>query len=176
MMVFKKAFTLFLLIGFTTCNLIAQSLGELQVKALKDAKTTAQAMVDGDFAKILDYTHPAIIEKMGGKDVFLPQVEAALKMAKEQGVSFISSTADYASDVVKEQGEYRCYVQNTNIMTLGETKIKSTSYLLGFYLEDQEQWVFIEAEKTKNKPTMEMFLPGFETSLNIPADVMEQLE
>lgn len=58
-------------------------------------------------------------------------------------------------------------------MKMPGMRIKSKSYLLGFYDENNKIWYFIEASKIKDKILMDKIFPEFQTSLNIPEDTME---
>jgi hypothetical protein len=151
---------------------LGQNLNDLKQVALKDAKTTAQATLNQDFETVLKYTHPKILELSGGIEKLLPKIKSMFLKMKNDGFAFTKADADFVSDVVKEQGEFRCYVRNNNVMKYNEMTIKSTSYLLGFYLEKEKHWVFVEASKMKSKQHKELFFPDFETSLNIPDDVV----
>ena len=150
-------------------------LESLRKQALKDASTTAKATLNSDFKTVLKYTHPNIIESSGGVDVLLPQIESMFKKMKKDGFLFKKAEVDYVSDIVKEQGEYRCYIRNLNEMTIEASTIKSTSYLLGFYLEDKKHWVFIEADKMASKQHKDLFFPDFKTSMDIPKDTVEYI-
>lgn len=145
--------------------------------ALADAKITAQATLKGDFKTVLDYTHPNVLKASGGIDVLLPQVEKMMEeMKTNQGFVFKKAEVSEVSKIVEEQGEYRCFVKNLNVMEISGQTYKSTSYLMGFYLDDGDHWVFVEAEKMKNPLQVQAFFPNFKTDLDIPKDTVEILE
>lgn len=141
-------------------------------QALRDAKITAEATVAGDFKTVLKHTYPPILEMMGGKTKAEELIEETFADMKTQGFSFDKAEVVNVSKIVNEQGQYRCYVQNNNEMRMGDTKIKSKSFLLGIYNEDEKFWYFLEAEKLKNKLMADKILPDFKTSLDIPDDEM----
>lgn len=154
-------------------------LGNAQTKesALADAKITARATLQGDFKTVLDYTHPNVLEASGGIDALLPQIEKLMEdMKTNQGFVFKKADVLEVSEIVQEQGEYRCFVKNLNVMEISGQTYKSTSYLMGFYVPNAEHWVFIEAEKMKNAQARELFFPDFESDLDIPEDSLEIIE
>lgn len=163
---------LIFLLLLTTSSVYAQS----RESALKDAKITAQATLEKDFKTVLDYTHPNILEVSGGVDVMLPQIEAMFVKMEEDGFKFIKAEVLSVSDVVREQGEYRCYVANLNVMEMNGQTFKSNSYLFGFFPEGSDHWVFVEAEKMKNPITVQTFFPDFKTSIDIPKDSIEVID
>tara|TARA_R110001632_G_scaffold205724_3_gene329559 strand:+ start:262 stop:783 length:522 start_codon:yes stop_codon:yes gene_type:complete len=171
-----KASFSFILLVLIPIVAVSQNLEVLKKQALSDAEKTANAMMTLDFQTILDYTHPVVLEKMGGAQTFLPQLEDAYKKMEAEGLKFLKAEVIGVSDIIHEQGEYRCYVENTNIMKVQEMTFKSQSYLLGFYLEDKKHWVFIEADKIKSERHKSLFFPDFETSLDIPKDVLERID
>lgn len=153
-----------------------QNVEALKKLAERDAKVAAKATLSSDFKTVLEYTHPNIIEASGGIDVLLPQIESMFEKMKENGFLFKKIEVDFVSDIIKEQGEYRCYIRNINVMVVEDRTIKSTSYLLGFYLEDKKNWVFLEADKMEVKQQRDLFFPGFKTSLDIPKDTVEVID
>lgn len=154
-------------------------LGNAQTKesALADAKITAQATLKGDFKTVLDYTHPNVIEASGGIDALLPQVQNMMEeMKTNQGFVFKKADVLEVSEIVQEQGEHRCFIKNLNVMEISGQTYQSTSYLMGFYIDNLDHWVFVEAEKMKNPQMVQTFFPDFKTSLNIPQDDLKVLD
>lgn len=165
----KKIFLLFLLVSTT---LAAQTEEELKAMAIKDAKATSQATLDMDYKGIIKYTHPNIINAMGGSE----KMEEILKqsfsgMLEEAGISIDKSDIGELLAIKKEEGEYRCLIENSIVMTLRVQKkrISKKSTLFGFYNETNKQWTFVEANKL-GKGGSEQFFPNFKTSIEIPED------
>jgi len=156
--------------------LIALSLnGFSQTKedALKDAKITSRATLELDFKTVLKHTLPSVITLMGGEDAALTMLESTFETMKTQGFVFEKADIINVSEIVKEQGQYRCFIKGFNQMKMTSQRIKSESYLLGIYNDVDEFWWFIEAKQLKNSPLMEQVIPNFETSLDIPDDNVE---
>lgn len=138
--------------------------------ALKDAKIVAKATLELDINTVLEHTFPSILDIMGGKEKAKDLIKTAFDTMKQQGFVFEKAEVVSVSDIVEEQGEYRCYVENFNQMKIGDTRIKSKSFLLGIYDKENKRWLFLEADEMKNKALLEQILPGFKTSLKIPED------
>jgi len=55
-------------------------------------------------------------------------------------------------------------------MKMTGQRIRSKSYLLDVYNNTDKIWWFVEAKQLKNKALVNVVLPNFETSLEIPDD------
>lgn len=154
---------------------------EMDLEALKktafvNAQTTSKATLDGDYNTVLKYTLPSVVEIMGGMESAVASIEEIFKGMKEQGFAFEKAETIGVSDIVFEQDQYRCFVECHNQMKFNGMRIKSKSYLLGVYNPDEDFWYFLEAKQLKNLVLADAVLPDFETSLEIPDDIMETEE
>ncbi|HRV54757.1 MAG: hypothetical protein R2802_08085 [Flavobacteriaceae bacterium] len=166
--------TLFLLAGMGFSQ--EKDLETLKAWALKNAQTTSNATLSGDYRTVLQYTLPSVLEMMGGMESAVALLEETFAGMKEQGFAFEKAEVVNVSDIVFEQEEYRCYVECFNQMKFNGMRIKSKSYLLGIYNQENDLWYFLEAKQLKNLVLANEVLPDFETNLVIPDDVMETEE
>lgn len=164
---FKK--TMFVLIMALSISAFAQT----KEDALKDAETTSKATLEMDFKTVLKHTLPKVVELMGGEDAALTLLKNTFDGMKTQGFVFEKADINGVSEIVEEQGQYRCVIEGFNQMKMSGQRIKSKSYLLGIYNDVDKYWWFIEAKQLKNEAMLDMVLPNFETSLNIPEDDMQ---
>lgn len=167
----KKA-CLFLLLSVTT-QLLSQDMNTLKKYALRDAQAACDATLKEDYKKLLSYTHSNILDAAGGIDVMVDYLKTTFEKMKSNGFKYEVAQTKSVSDVVKEQGEYRCYVENYNVMKMNNKRITSTSYMLGFYNEEKQKWTFVEAKEMKASGTIITYFPNFKTSLNIPENTMK---
>jgi hypothetical protein len=163
-----KRFILFVMVA--SC---ASVFSQTKEDALKDAKTTSTATLEMDFETVLDHTLPKVIDLMGGKEAALTLLKSTFNSMQTQGFVFEKADIVSASEIVKEQGQYRCVIEGYNQMKMSSQRIKSKSYLLGIYNEADGFWWFIEAKQLKNKAMLDQVIPNFETSLEIPEDDVE---
>lgn len=148
--------------------LTAQTEDELKALAMEGARICGQATVDGDFATLMDYTVPTIVELMGGKNTALSSIKAQMKTMENDGFEIVSSEVLKLTGFAFEQNEYRCIIKNRITMNTPKGGLESTSYLFGFYDETAGQWYFTEAKRLKDPSVMEQVFPGMKTSLVIP--------
>jgi hypothetical protein len=163
----------FLLFIFCATQLYSQDLKALKASAERDAKAATAATLKEDFKTLLTYTHPNILDAAGGAEVMEEYLKTTFTQMKSNGFAYEKVETKSVSDVVKEQGEYRCYVENYNQMRMKDKRIISTSYMLGFYNETNKKWTFVEAKEMKATGTIISYFPDFKTSLNIPENTMK---
>lgn len=162
-----KKLLLFVLIA-TSINLFSQT----KTDALRDAKITSKATLNMDFETVLKHTLPSVLELMGGKDAATQVIKSTFDGMKTQGFVFEKAEINQVSEIVKEQGQFRCVVEGFNQMKMSGQRVSSKSYLLGIYNEADKYWWFIEAKELNNEALVNEVLPNFETQLNFPeADV-----
>lgn len=89
---------------------------------------------------------------------------------KTQGFVFEKADINGVSEIVEEQGQFRCVIEGYNQMKMADQRIKSKSYLLGVYNDIEKFWWFVEAKQLKNKDLVDVILPNFETHIEIPDD------
>ena len=141
--------------------------------ALRDARITSEATLKMDFKTVLKHTLPKVVDIMGGEDAALTLLNSTFDSMKSQGFVFEKADIKTVSEIVKEQDQYRCFVEGYNQMTMAGQRIKSNSYLLGIYNDAEGFWWFIEAKQLKNTAMLDQVIPGFKTELEIPEDKVE---
>jgi len=162
-----------LLFVFCATHVFSQDIKTLKSTALRDAKAATEATLKEDFKTLLTYTHPNILDAAGGAEVMEEYLKTTFAEMKANGFSYEKVETKSVSDVVKEQGEYRCYVENYNQMRMNDKRIISTSYMLGFYNEATKKWTFVEAKEMKDTGSVIAYFPDFKTSLEIPENTMK---
>ncbi len=148
----------------------ANGFSQTKTDALRDAKIASKASLEMDFETVLKHTLPSLLDMMGGKDAALKVIASTFENMKTQGFIFEKADINGVSEIVKEQGQYRCIVEGFNQMVISQQRISSKSTLLGIYNQADNYWWFIEANKLKNDALTNQILPDFKTSLEIPDD------
>jgi len=93
--------------------------------ALRDAGITSQATLKMNFKTVLKHTYPGVVEMMGGKEKTIKILKSTFKtMEKEQDFVFEKAEILGVSEIVKEQNQYRCYIESLNQMTMDGMRIK----------------------------------------------------
>lgn len=163
----------FVILLFCGTQVFSQDMATLKKEALRDAQAACEATLKEDFKTLLTFTHPNILEAAGGTEVMEEYLKATFDNMKKNGFAFEKAETKSVSDVVKEQGEYRCYVENYNQMKMNDKRILSTSYMIGFYNEEAKRWTFVEAKEMKNAGSVIAYFPDFKTEMDIPENTMK---
>jgi len=142
-------------------------------EAMRDAKNAANGTLNEDFDEVIKYTFPEIIELMGGQEAARETIVKTYDSMKTQGFAVEQADIVEVSDVVNEQGQYRCIVKSYNVMVMSGQRLKSTTHLLGVYDEEVKHWRFIEAKQLQNPALTSQILPDFKTELEIPEDKVD---
>jgi len=167
-----KKITLLLFICCAT-QVFSQDMKALKASAMRDAKAACKATIDEDYKTLLSFTHPNLIKAAGGVEVMEEFLKSTFDQMKAGGFKYETAETKSVSDVVKEQGEYRCYVENYNVMLMNKKRITATSYMIGFFNESTKKWTFVEAKEMKDTGTIISYFPDFKTSMKIPENTMD---
>ncbi|EDP96828.1 hypothetical protein U8527_00785 [Kordia algicida OT-1] len=163
----------FLLFIFCATHVFSQNMETLKKEAMRDAQAACNATLKEDFKTLLTFTHPNILKAAGGAEIMEEYLKSTFNQMKADGFAYEVAETKAVSDVVKEQNEYRCYVENYNVMRMKDKRITSTSYMLGMYDEKAKKWTFVEAKEMKSSGSIIAYFPDFKTSLEIPENTMK---
>jgi hypothetical protein len=157
---------------FSLCILVAAMgfIGNAQTKnqALRDANIAANAFVKGNVDDLLKHTLPSVVSLMGGEESAKNNLERTLSSMEKQGFKVLKSEIISVSDIIQEQNQHRCVVENHIEMITDSQRLFSKSYLLGIYNQKDGFWWFIEAKELQTPQIANQIIPGFKTDLNIP--------
>jgi len=150
--------------------LVVAYYGHTQTKkeALRDAKITANAFVRSNIDDLLKHTLPSVIALMGGKEAAKNSMARTMSSMEKQGFKVLKSEITTVSDIVIEQNQHRCVVENEIEMLTDTQRLFSKSYLLGIYNKTDGFWWFIEAKELQTPSIANQILPAFKTDLIIP--------
>lgn len=109
------------------------SLSQTKEEALRDAKITADATLKSDYKTVLAYTYTPVLKVMGGKKKALRLISKSMEDMRKQGFAFESAEVVSCSEIVEEQNQKRCFINNTYVMLFNDYRITSKAYLLGIY-------------------------------------------
>ncbi len=168
----KKTPYLLVLLMVISSFSFAQTTEELKASALRDAKIFNKAKLKLDYETVVKHTHPNVIETNGGKAKTLASLKKTYaKFKKNRTWAYEKASAKNVSDVVFENGEYRCFIENYDQIKRDNARTKSKNYLLATYNATAKIWCFVKARELKGEKGAIIF-PDYKTNLNIPKDVV----
>ncbi|UZO81834.1 hypothetical protein NBT05_05055 [Aquimarina sp. ERC-38] len=147
----------------------AQNKEDLKALAQSQAQQVLDATIDQDAPTLLRFTHPKILKKYGKKEL-KGLITDVFKAMEEGHIRIEKSEVTEVSELVKEQGEYRCLVKNQIRMSASNQIVAIKSAMIGFYDDGNQQWNFIESSKLTKDPETQNLFSDFKTSLEIPED------
>src|SRR5262249_35112704 len=121
-------------------------------KAVELAKVMEKAVLAGEHAKVVELTHPKVVEAMGGKEKMIEAIEKIMSAMKAQGIAIKSHTIGKPEEPVVD-GKSAFVVLPTKLeMTAPQTKIAVESYLLGFTTDNGKSWLFVDGAGLNEGP------------------------
>ncbi len=133
----------------------------------KDGKVFVDAFVNKNFDKVVEMSHPNIVE-MGGGDTFMKQLlNDDRTMMESQKIKFLSGSIDEATDIIKAGDELHCIVSQAIVLDIGGTKVKSYSNLLAASLDGGNNWKFVNLDQ-HDASSIKVFVPSYNPELIIP--------
>jgi hypothetical protein len=138
-------------------------------KAVELAKVMEKAVLAGEHAKVVELTHPKVVEAMGGKDKMIEAIDRIMNGMKAQGIAIKSHTVGKPEEPVVD-GKSAYVVLPTKLeMTAPQARIAVESYLLGFSTDHGKSWVFVDGAGLNQGPAKDLILPLLPKNLKLPA-------
>ena len=151
---------LFIYFAFITSLVQAQNPYELAI--LTNANQMAAGLINGDVRLVATYTHPTIVQLMGGAD----KMETAMKKSGAN-VKIVDVTFGKPSAVITSGKELQCVVPQRITVQLPQGSMKSNSSLIAFSFDNGRNWVFADTSPGIEK--MRKAIPNISPKLVIPA-------
>ena len=154
---------------------IAQGASDQERKQLDSAYATARAtgdaMLNGDFQKIVDLTHPKVVELLGGREKELAEMRELISQAKAQGFSFTAVNFDKPTKLFQANGRLFTIVPEAVVLRTPDGKsMTQPSYLLAISEDDAKSWKLIDGGTVPPQKLREL-MPDLPADLKLPNDV-----
>jgi nitrate/TMAO reductase-like tetraheme cytochrome c subunit len=163
----KKVLLLFLML-----SVAAIGKGQPNSNIPKVLNTQAEEMgkllMAKKFKEFVKYTHPKVIEMIGGEQKMVLTLENGFKDLDKQGVKFLSVEIGEPSGIIRAQNELQAIVPQKIKMQLAKKVIVSESSLIAFSFNSGKDWKFVDANGKTNREVKSMF-PTLSEKLIIPA-------
>lgn len=139
-----------------------------------DIKKTAKSLcteistatLKSDFKKIVELTHPKLVEKMGGEEKAIKAMAAGFEQIKKAGVSVKSIDVGEPSNVVASKEELYLYVPLLIEMASTQGKLRQKSFVVGVSLDKGKSWLFVNGDLDMD--TVKEILPNLPETLKLP--------
>jgi hypothetical protein len=153
---------------FLMTLLTALSFGQGDSNVIKEqAELIAKALLNDDYEAIIRFTHPNVIELVGGRDKMVSLIKNGKIEMRQQGISFDKITIGKPSKTVRAGDEIHCLVPEIVYMKVPKGKMKSESQLIAVSRDKGTNWFFIDAVNL-NKDNIKSVLPNYNFDLVLP--------
>jgi hypothetical protein len=154
---------LVLLLGFSVA-----AFGQPDLKKLKEqAEETGKAIVAGNYETIIKYTHPNLLNMMGGREAMLSMLKTSMEEVGKQGISIESITMGEPGSTVQAGDEIHCILPQTLIMKIGEARMRSEGHLLCISQDKGKNWFFLDVSGIDHT-NIKTILPNYNFDLKFP--------
>jgi hypothetical protein len=135
----------------------------------KLATELADATRKGDYDRVIDHTHDAIVKDLGGREKAISGIETLMKSLMAKGVTLKGYQVGDPGKFYTEGGN--TFVVVPTVMELGFPggKAVSKSYLLGISTDGGKTWKFADGAGMADRANRERVLPKLPAELQLPA-------
>ncbi len=133
------------------------------------AESMAQLLLKSDFKSFSKFTHPKVIEMMGGEEKMIETLESGTKAMAAEGTGFLSISIGEPSKIISINNELQCTLSQTIEMKVPNGKLTAKSTLIAISTNNGKSWYFIDTSG-KNIETMQKLLPNLSSDLVISAN------
>jgi hypothetical protein len=150
------------MIGFTSVVILWLALtacGQTESLEIKrQVEECGNAFIAGDYNKFVERTHPELVKLMGGKEKMVAELSKGKSQMKEEGVSFISVSADLPKEPVTIGLHGFSIVPYRLKMKVPDGFLIAPTFMLGVWEDNGSGWKFLDgAGLTEAK--MKMLFP-----------------
>jgi predicted lipid-binding transport protein (Tim44 family) len=138
----------------------------IQKAAKAKAETVQTALVKGDFATVADYTHPNVIEKLGGREMMLATLARGVDEMKADGVEFKKVDILDPDVPVKAGKDTYIYVPIELEMAAPGKRIRQRGGLVGVTSDGGKTWTFIDT--SPGRDAIKQLIPDLPDAIKFP--------
>ena len=145
---------------------------EQAVKALKaQAREVGKAAVDADHDAMAKLTHPALVDKFGGREAYIKKLDSVASEMKSQGFRLKTFTVGEPSELVRAGGRtYAVVPTEVRLAGPGGAEGRQPSYLVAASSDGGAHWQFVDGSGVGgDRGKLKSLFPEFPDRLQLPA-------
>jgi hypothetical protein len=131
------------------------------------AEEVSKAVLQGDYKKLADMTHPKIVTQLGGKEQLVEITEKAVQNMKTLGLEMKEITLGNPEEPVEANKQLYTVVPFTLTLTKMKEEIKKESFYIAVSENGGKKWTFLDGSQL-GTDTVKTFLPDFPSTLKLP--------
>jgi hypothetical protein len=157
----------FLVILAVGCSRVSPEDAAIQKAAKAKAELVQSALVKGDLETVADYTHPKIIEQLGGREQMIAVAKQGLDAIKAKGIDLTGVKILDPSRPVKVGNHIYIYVPMEMEMKGPGQRLLQRGGVVGFSSDGGKTWVFVDI--APGRTALKKLIPDIPDALDIPA-------
>ena len=138
---------------------------DLKKKVKEDVTSLNDALIDGNYTKVIDMTHSNVVKMLGGREKAISTMKRSMEELKKSGFEINKSTVRDASDIVKLDKEWYLYVPFDLTMKTPQAKLTVQSYVIGVSTDQGKTWGFVDGSYGDS---VKKVLPNLPSALKLP--------
>ena len=164
-----------ILIGFLVSLSAATAAAQSKLGAGAAARLKAQAdecgraFVEGDYARLADYTHPKVLEKMGGRERLVAFLKKGVADMKAQGFETLSyENADPTQVLAVGRETYAVVPGKVRVRTPGGV-YAGGAFMVAVSADGGKSWKFVSGSSA-DPAKLRILFPAVAGRLKLPAE------
>lgn len=133
----------------------------------KESKAMGDAFIRADYKSFIKFTHPMLLQVMGGENKMIATLTKTINQTKNQGVSFLNITFDYPTKIVKSKNELQCTIEQHLTAQVPNGKTTNSSTLIAVSMDNGKKWYFVDTTN-KDISQIKQLLPNLSSEIVIP--------
>jgi hypothetical protein len=138
-----------------------------------EAQACADAMLKGDLETFANFTHPKLIELMGGRQKFIEAIKQGNAEMKAQKSAITGFSTRAPEGVVKGGNDLFAVVPMTLTVSQRDAKIKQEGYMVAVSSDGGTKWTFITGDE---RAKLKEILPNLPDELKLPVQPAKPAE
>lgn len=134
---------------------------------IADASKMKEAFLKEDYNSFTHYTHPAVLQKMGGAPKVVAVMIKTTQDMQKQGLHFSAVNFDEPSPIYTHGNELQATIAQHLEVKVPQGKMIVTSTLIAISIDKGEHWTFIDTSN-KDMLTLRKILPNLSDRIIIP--------
>ncbi len=136
-------------------------------KVQKDVEDCMRALYSGDVETVINFTHPAVLAKLGGRVASHAAMVTTVQQIKKSGMRIESLTFPRAPEFLPVGDRWFAVVPTLSIFASPTQRFESLNFQFGILEPDATAWLYIDGSRVEATDVIKLF-PGFPEHYRFP--------
>lgn len=141
----------------------------------EQARAACETLVSGDLEKFVGWTHPKLVQAMGGRERLVAALKTGQRDMARQGIQLVSAQIRSKVELARTSKDWFAIVPYDLEMTVPAGRVLVRTWLLGISSDQAKTWTFVDGG-TLNAASVKRLFPNFPDQLTLPAKQPPQVE